>query len=150
MKHTLLILFYLLIAVAGFAQNITISGTVTDEKNAPVSGANITIKGKVTGTITDANGSFAIHTSATPPLTLIVSMIGFQRQEIAVDNTSSLQVKLIEASQAINEVVITASRVEENILTSPVSIEKMNARDIQQTPSVSFYDALETSKVSRW
>lgn len=145
MKKTLLLIFLAISTLASAQTKIT--GTVTDEQNTPVAGASVIIKGKISGTVSDAKGNFEISTSATPPLTLIVSMVGLQRQEVEVTSTSSvLQVKLLESNEVIDEVVITASRVEENILQSPVSIEKMGVHDIQQTASVSFYDALENLK----
>jgi len=146
MRNLLLSTLIFLLTTAAFGQT-KISGTVTDAQNAPVAGASVTIKGKIAGTVTDAKGNFEINTSAATPLTLIVSMVGLQRQEVEVTNAASgLQIKLAESNEVIDEVVITASRVEESILQSPVSIEKMDLRDIQQTPSVSFYDALENLK----
>jgi outer membrane receptor protein involved in Fe transport len=133
--------------MAASGQSINITGTVTDETQSPVAGANILVKGKVTGTVTDAKGNFELNTTQEPPFTIIVSMVGFQKQELEVtSNSSNMAIKLVESSEVMDEVVVSASRVEESILQSPVSIEKMDLRDIQQTPSVSFYDALENLK----
>lgn len=146
MKHFTL-LFLLFSFSAAFSQSTTITGTVTDAQNNPVAGANILVKGKVTGTVTDASGKFELNTTQSLPFTIIVSIVGFQKQEIEVTSTSNnIPVKLTESSEVMDEVVVSASRVEESILESPVSIEKMDLRDIQQTPSVSFYDALENLK----
>jgi outer membrane receptor protein involved in Fe transport len=143
----LLLLFYFFTSTLAFSQSTKISGSVSDEKNNPVAGANILIKGKVTGTSTDSKGNFEINTNINPPFTIVVSMVGFQKQELEVTNASSnLTIKLTESTDVMDEVVVSASRVEESILQSPVSIEKMDLRDIQQTPSVSFYDALENLK----
>ncbi|HEY9049274.1 MAG TPA: TonB-dependent receptor [Ohtaekwangia sp.] len=147
MKKILLLMLYLFCVTTAFTQGTKITGTISDEKGSAIAGANILIKGKVTGTVTDSKGNFEINTTLTPPLTLIITMVGFQRQEREVtDASTSLTVQLTESSEVMNEVVISASRVEENILQSPVSIEKMSARDIEQTPSLSFYDALENLK----
>jgi iron complex outermembrane recepter protein len=143
----LLLCWFLTVATTVWSQSTKISGTITDEQDAPIAGASIVIKGKITGTVTDAKGNFEIATGATPPFTLVISMVGFQKQEFAVNNaTAAVQVTLAESSDVMDEVVISASRVEENILQSPVSIEKMDVRDIRQTPSISFYDALENLK----
>lgn len=128
------------------AQN-RITGTVTDDQQQPIVGANVIIKGKVTGSVTGPDGRFEINTAIQPPFTLVISMIGFGRQEVAVESSSTpIQVTLTEASEVLNEVVFTASRVDENILESPVSIEKMNTLDIRTTPSLSFYDGLQNLK----
>lgn len=145
MRPVLLCLF-LAVATTAWSQNTKITGTITDEHDTPIAGASIVIKGKIAGTVTNAKGNFEITTGTTPPLTLVVSMVGFQKQEIAVNSATEVRVKLAEASDVMDEVVISASRVEENIVQSPVSIEKMDLRDIRQTPSVSFYDALENLK----
>ena len=141
----LLILIFLYSNALG--QSTRIAGTVTDEQTNPVAGANILVKGKVTGTVTDAAGKFELLTTQTFPFTIVVSMVGFHKQELEVTNeTNDISVALVESMQVMDEVVVSASRVEESILQSPVSIEKLGLRDIQQTPSVSFYDALENLK----
>lgn len=146
MKHfTILLLSFC--ATTAFCQSTRVAGTVKDEAGNPIAGANIVVKGKVTGTVTDAMGTFEFNTSESPPLAIIVSMVGFQKQELEITSASSdVTVTLVESTEVIDEVVVSASRVEENILQSPVSVEKMDLRDIQQTASVSFYDALENLK----
>ncbi|HEY0741593.1 MAG TPA: TonB-dependent receptor [Chryseosolibacter sp.] len=145
MKHSLLLLFVFLSLIA--SAQTQVSGTVNDENNNPVAGANIAIKGKITGTSTDSKGNFTLATNQNPPFTIVVSMVGHQRQELEVRSTSQkLDVKLLESTEVMNEVVFSASRVEENILQSPVSIEKMTLTEIRETPSISFYDALENLK----
>lgn len=146
MKYFLLCICACL-TITAFSQSTTVTGTIIDEKDDPVGGANIVIKGKITGTISDPNGNFQLTTSQRPPFTIIISMVGYQRQEMEVAGSSgSLQVKLVESSEVMDEVVVSASRVEESILQSPVSIEKMSLQEIRETPSISFYDALENMK----
>lgn len=144
---TFILLTLILTCTTAFGQTIRITGTVTDDQGNTLAGANVIVKGKVTGTVTDASGRFDFSTTQSPPFTIIISMVGFQKQEIEVtDGLREISVQLIESTDVMNEVVVSASRIEESILQSPVSIEKMDLRDIQQTPSVSFYDALENLK----
>ncbi|MBT1703317.1 TonB-dependent receptor [Chryseosolibacter indicus] len=146
MKIIILILFLFSLNHT-YCQTTKITGTVTDELNNPIVGANILLKGKVTGTATDVKGKFEFNTTQTPPFTIIVSMVGFQKQELVIATVPvALSVTLVELNEVMDEVVVSASRVEENILQSPISIEKMDLRDIMQTPSISFYDALENLK----
>lgn len=142
------LLFLLVISFTGaFSQSTTINGVVTDEQGNPIAGANIVLKDKIAGTVTDASGRFELSTNQSLPITIVVSIVGFQKQEIEVTSSSEpLDIKLAESRELMDEVVVSASRVEESILESPVSIEKMDLRDIQQTASVSFYDALENLK----
>ena len=148
MKKILLLLISTIFLIqTSQAQSIKISGTITDDKDQPVPGANIIIKGKVTGTITDANGKFDLATSIQPPFTLVVSSVGYQRQEIEVQSgTTAVTAKLAESTQVMDEMVFAASRVDENILESPVSIEKMDIRDVRNTASLSFYEGLQNLK----
>ncbi len=144
------ILLFLMLAITcqAFSQNISLKGTVIDEETKePVAGANIVLKGKLAGTITDAKGTFILSTTEKVPLILVISNIGFQRQELEVNSESqAISVELKPQSELVDEVVISASRVEENILQSPVSIEKMDVTAIRETPSFNFYDGLQNVK----
>jgi iron complex outermembrane receptor protein len=148
MKRPLLLILIIFTFIQNSnAQGLKIKGTITDDKDQPIAGANVIIKGKVTGTVTDTNGNFEINTSTQPPLVLVVSMIGYQKQEIQVSNAATtVNTKLAESTEVMDEVVFSASRVDESIMESPVSIEKMDVRDIRNTASISFYDGLQNLK----
>lgn len=137
----------LLITTIGFAQT-TISGTVTDAAGETLAGVNILVKDRVIGTITDTKGDYTLTVNDAPPLTLIFSFIGYARQEIDITdaNTSGLNIQLLEQTILGQEIVISASRVEESILQSPVTIEKIDLLTIQQTPAPEFYEALANVK----
>lgn len=127
---------------------IEISGKVTDgEKKLPLADVSVQIKGTVSGTITNATGDFKLKTKAKLPLTLVFSSVGFKAQEFEIKSIDSkLQIELATQTYLGSDVVVTASRVAENILKSPVAIEKLDIRAIKETPAPSFYDALETVK----
>ena len=148
MKTLLLLFFFFLslLAYSSQAQNTTITGNVKNDKDQVVAGANIILKGKITGAVTDEAGNFELTTAVRPPFILVISMVGFQKQEIEVQNNASISVKLTESTEVMDEVVFSASRVEESIFQSPVSIEKMDARAILATPSITFYDGLQNLK----
>ncbi|MDX5339629.1 MAG: TonB-dependent receptor [Cyclobacteriaceae bacterium] len=132
---------------AVFAQT-TISGTVTDASTKEtLVGVNILVKGKVIGTITDLSGKFTLNVNQEPPFTLIFSMVGYNTQEVDVTGgVSNLNITLEESSIMGQEVVISASRVEESIMKSPVSVEKMDIIAIREVPQASFFDALNNLK----
>ena len=152
MKKTFLLLYTLLVAVLttyGQENNIIeITGQVTDqEAKGPLPGVSVYVKGTVTGTVTNNSGDFALRTRLRFPFTLIFSSVGFQQQEYEVKGVGSkLNVAMVTQTVLGKEVVITASRVEESILKSPVAIEKLDIRAIKDTPAPSFYDALENVK----
>lgn len=122
------------------------SVTNTDTKKA-LPGVNLAIAGKVAGTITDGQGRFSLTTTVPTPFTLVVSSVGYRTQPIVITQSQpDLVIALDEQVMVGQEVVVSASRVEESVLQSPVSIEKMDVRTIQNTPSANFYDALSNLK----
>jgi outer membrane receptor protein involved in Fe transport len=125
-----------------------VSGQVLDVDGEPLAGVNIRVKDKLIGTTTDGNGMFSISIKQDPPLVLVFSIVGFRSQEVDITNanTSGLEIRLEEQTILGEEVVVSASRLEENILESPVSIEKMDVLEIQNTASPSFYDAIGNLK----
>lgn len=134
-----------------FAQEVTlieISGRVTDQSNQqPLPDVSVQVKGTITGTVTSASGEFKLRTRSRLPFTLTFSSIGFKEQELEVTNLgSNLQIALVTQTILGGDVVVTASRVEESILKSPVAIDKLNIRALKETPAASFYDALGNMK----
>lgn len=146
--RTMLMLFLALSTISVFAQETTISGKITDAGNKePLIGATVLVKTTVTGTNTDLNGQFSLKVRLAPPFILSVSMVGYETKEVEITgNTSDLSIEMTEQAIMGKEVVISASRVSEDILTSPVTIEKMNIQAVRMTPSVNFYDALANQK----
>lgn len=137
------------LGTAGAMAQTTISGTVTDgDTKETLVGVNIVVKSKVIGTITDLSGQFSLNVNQEPPFTLVFSMVGFQSKEVEITsaNTSGLNVELFEQTMLGQEVVISASRVEESILQSPVSIEKMDILSIRDTPADNYFKAIANLK----
>jgi len=127
-----------------FAQKYTYKGKVTDANTGEsLIGVNITIKDNVHGTVSGYDGTFEYSCSFAPPLVFHVSYVGYEKKNITVNNTDEfINVELEELNILGQEVVVSASRVEESIREAPVSIEKMNLRDIQQVSAANFYDGL--------
>jgi iron complex outermembrane recepter protein len=133
---------------AGSITANTIQGSVVDvETSETLPGVSVAVKGTVLGTITDLNGKFKI-TPRDFPVTLVFTLTGFRPQEVEVFEPSSeeLPIELSSGTLLGEGVVISASRMEESIMKSPVAIEKLDERAIKETPAASFYDALENVK----
>src|SRR5260221_7442148 len=127
----------LLCIVAGTTQLLaqtTISGAVKDggtQQGLP--GVNIIVKGKVAGTITDKDGKYTLKVNQSPPFTIEFSFIGFHSEDKEVtDANATIDLTMSEESLLGQEIVVSASRIEENILKSPVTIEKMDQIAIKQ------------------
>ena len=133
-----------------FAQDpFIITGKIFDSvNNQSLSGASIRIKGTSVGTVAADNGTFQLKTTKKLPLTLIVTSIGFKAQEFTVreEGAKGIYISLNSENVLVDQVVVTASRVSESILRSPVTIEKLDLRAIKESPAPTFYDALENIK----
>lgn len=127
---------------------IYISGKVTDKDSGkPLSGVSVQIKGTMAGTVTSDSGAFNIRTKNKFPLVLVFTSVGFAPQEFTINNINSKLYVALETQTALGqEVVVTASRVPESRLKSPVAIEKLDIRAIRETASPNFYDALQNIK----
>lgn len=131
-----------------YAQRTVVSGNIVDESGESLIGVNILVKGTVNGTISDVQGNFSLSISSAPPITLVITSIGYQAQELEITSASvnDLKITMSESVLIGQEVVVSASRVEESILQSPVSIEKMDIRSIRESAAPSFYDQIANFK----
>ncbi len=124
-----------------------ISGKITDaSSNETLAGVNIAVVGKVVGTTTDNTGAYSLTTTVPAPFTIRVSFVGYGTKEILVTGSKVINIALEEQALQTQEVVVSASRVEESVMKSPVSVEKMDIRAIRETPAASFYDGLNNIK----
>jgi iron complex outermembrane receptor protein len=144
MKKILLIIF-LFSSAHLFAQDVKISGTVTAAgNNEPLSGASINIKEKIAGTTTNSKGQFTLLAGKIRlPFTIVITAVGYDQQEVVIKSESqTVSASLPVRTTQLNEVVTSATRVNQSILQSPVSIEKMITKAIKENPSFTFYDGL--------
>lgn len=135
------------LTIAANAQT-TISGTVRSSTNKEtVPFVSVAIKGTSSGTFTNEKGYFKLTTSHAFPLTLVFTSIGFTSQEVSVaSGGTAVDVDLVPGSSLGTEVVISASRVPERILESPVSIERMNVGTIRAAAAPNYYDGVANLK----
>ena len=110
-------------------QKITISGSVTSASSSQgLPGVSIAVKGTSQGTITDIEGRFTI--SAPSDATLIFSFIGFTSQEVAVRGRTTINVKLEETTEAIEEVVVTALGIKREEKSLGYSVRKVGGEEL--------------------
>jgi TonB-dependent starch-binding outer membrane protein SusC len=113
--------------------NKVVTGIVTDgATRQPMAGVNIVIKGTLSGTTTDANGSYSIQVNDDD--ILIFSFIGYQTVEERISSLSVINVVLQEDIQSLKEVVINAGYYTTTKATQTGSIKKITAREIAQQP----------------
>lgn len=141
-------LLLILLSFTSLEAQTIVSGTIKDrETNKPLAGASIAVKGTVRGTTSNADGKYSLSVEQAVPYTLVFSFIGFSTEEIVVsENNAVIDMAMKEVSVLGMEVVVSASRVEESIMRSPVSIEKMDVLSIRQAATADYYDALANMK----
>jgi len=135
------------LGTAATAQSVTISGNVKNSNTKEGAGAvSVTVKGSDVGTFTDDKGNFKVSVKSLP-VTLLISSIGYEMQEVTVSKASDpVQVNFKPSSSLGQEVVVSASRVPQKIMESPVSIERVSAAAIRNSPAANYYDIATTLK----
>ncbi|MBA4744420.1 MAG: SusC/RagA family TonB-linked outer membrane protein [Muricauda sp.] len=87
-------------------QSIMVTGTITDENNAPLPGVSIVLKGTTKGVSSDFDGKYTIEASKGD--VLIYSYIGYQTTEITVGDEATINVAMVPSVSNLEEVVVTA------------------------------------------
>ena len=126
---------FLLIAMLSFqlvhAQNVRLSGRITDSDGAAVPGVNVVIKGTSAGTSSDSNGAYALDVQD-QNATLVFSFIGYTTQEVPVNGRSNIDVVLQSDIQTLTEVVVVGygSQFEKEITGAVQQLKSDELRDI--------------------
>lgn len=119
-------------AVTNIAQQKKqVKGTVIDAFG-PVAGASVSVKGTSEGTITDMDGNFSL--SVSPGNIISISFIGYVTQEIKYNGQASLDVKLVENTQKLDEVVVTAMGIKKEKRALSYAMSELKSEDIQLIP----------------
>lgn len=137
-NQILLLLCFLLIGVQGFAQN-PISGKVVDAGGIELPGVNVMVKGTTIGALTDGSGLFTIaNIPGGSTAILVFSYVGFKTQEVMVGNRKVLDIKLLEDSEQLDEVVVIAyGSAKKKDLTGSITSIDSKVIGIQNTSSAS-------------
>lgn len=128
----------LLLIVLGFctistlyAQEMTITGTVTDETGMALPGVNIIIKGTTVGVQSDFDGNYSIQASRGQ--ILVFSFIGLQTAEYAINQNSVINVTLSADAAELDAVVVTAFGIQRQKNTLPYAAQQIDGDDVNQT-----------------
>ncbi|MGG5209264.1 TonB-dependent receptor [Chryseobacterium sp. MIQD13] len=129
-------------------QLIEVSGTIQHtETRKGIAGVQIQAEKTQDTAITDQEGNFKLRTRVKIPFRIVITKEGFAGQTAEILSLSNkIAIELNPQNTIINEVVISASRVPEKILKSPIAIEKIDIKAIRESPAASFYETLENVK----
>ena len=139
--HCLLFCLFASPFLTSYSQQRTLKGVIVDAKNEPVAGASVTEKGTTNGTTSDANGNFLLN--ARPNSVLVVSVVGYQTQEIPAGNETTLTIALTSAITELGGVVITALGISKQKRQLGFSVTEVKGADIARTNEINPINALQ-------
>ncbi|TDS16553.1 TonB-linked SusC/RagA family outer membrane protein [Maribacter caenipelagi] len=125
----LLTLLLALVVHISFAQQKTVSGTVTDQGGLPLPGVNIVVEGTTTGTQTDFDGNYSIMASQGE--TLLFTYIGQKAVRKSVGAGSTVSVQMEEDAQALEEVVVTAQGIKREKKALGFAVSSVDEEDLE-------------------
>ncbi|MDR6843949.1 TonB-dependent receptor [Flavobacterium granuli] len=128
-------LLLLLIFSTSWSQS-KVTGTVTDNQNNFLPGANIIIKGTKYNTTSDANGKFSIDTHEKLPFALLIQYVGYTTKEIKISQPTEtpLEISLTpENENVLVEVVVSSRRRIEKVQDVPIAISVVTGKQAEQT-----------------
>jgi TonB-linked SusC/RagA family outer membrane protein len=121
--------------------DITVKGRVTDsEKNEPIPGASIVLKGGTKGTTTDANGAYSLSVPNQNAV-LVFSFVGFEKQEVTVGNRTQVNVVLKNDLNELNEVVVVGFGTQKKI-NATGAISTIGTKELVQSPVANISNSL--------
>ena len=131
MKRILFLILMHCIAIGyAFPQSKTITGLVLDGTGQPVIGANVVVKGRTEGTITDLDGKFTLKVNQSKGALIQVSFVGMVTKEIPLTGATNYQVTLEDDTHTLEQVVVVGyGTVKKSDLTGSVEsikAEKLN------------------------
>lgn len=124
-----------------FAQNVNVSGKVTDQNGEPVPGAAVYVKGTKTGTSTNVDGTYTLKCA--PNAVLVFQSVGYGTLEVPVNNKSVVNAVLSEGIM-LDAATITAEYGQKRVQRSVGSaVQNVKATDIQESGREAFVSALQ-------
>lgn len=132
------LLVSILLTFQAYSQSFTVSGTVKDESGIPMPGVSIQVKGTTIGAASNLNGEFSLK--AAVGQTLVISFIGYAKQELTITSTNHLEIILKDDTKKIDEVVVVGYGTQKKVnMTGSVSSVKFdevaNSRPITNVSS---------------
>ncbi len=140
-KFILLTVMVLSVVMTAFAQDLKISGTVTDETGEPIIGVSVSVVNHAgLGTNTDLDGAFTIK--APQFSKLVFQYVGYDKQEVLIKDATPLKIVLKESSESVlDEVVVTAVGAQKKVNVTG-AITTVDLGDIKRTNPTNLSNAL--------
>lgn len=120
---------------------IDIHARVLNDKNEPVEGASVKIKGTSKGTATDSKGEFTID--ASPGQILVISSIGFVTQEVVVGTETAMEIKLETEEKSLNTVIVTALGISKSVKSLTYSAQEIKGDKLNKAKEINVINSLQ-------
>lgn len=148
MKLASIILIFTFFCISFSEEFGLIRGSVLNkENNQPLPSVNVLIQGTLIGTTSDSKGNFLISKVKPGKYTLLVSFVGFKKQEVRdvvveAGKETYLEIKLEPGAVQMGQVIVTAGKYEQTFSDVPASVSVVQAREIYSRNIVNVDDAL--------
>ncbi len=127
-RSVIMTLASLFIAMGAWAQDLTVSGKVTDKNGEPLIGVYVLLQGTTSGTSTDVDGNYTL--SCPSDATLMYSLIGYRVASVPVQGKAVLNVVLEEDAVMLDDVVVTAMGISKSEKALGYAATTMKSEDI--------------------
>lgn len=132
---------FVLLQFTSFAQPGTVTGKVSDSAGRAIENITVKVKGRNTGTVTAADGSFTLH-GVTAATTLVFSYVGYTPKEVKVGAAGPLNVSLSPSNDILGDVVIVGYTQQSRAKTT-AAISKLNPEELRNTSNPNPVQALQ-------
>lgn len=127
-------------------QQISVSGVVKDEKGETLYGVNVVLKGTSTGVVTDLDGKYTLSVPGQDAV-LVFSYIGYNAQEVVVGNRRTIDITMVESSQMIEELVVTALGMKRSEKALGYATQQIGGEQFEKVKGVNLATSL-TGRIS--
>lgn len=127
------------ITASGDVRFNPIQGVVTDSKGNPLPGVSIKVKGANTGTVTNAQGHYQIDAPA--DAVLVISFIGFQSQELSVNDKGTLNITLQDEAKGLGEVIVVGYGTQKKV-SATAAVSTLKGSEITEAPVANISNTL--------
>ena len=127
LRFVMMTLVAVAFSVSAWAQNISVTGTVTDVNGEPIIGAYVLVKGTSNGTSTDVDGKYQINVASNG--TLVFTLVGMKDAEVPVNGKAAINVTMQEDSEMLDDVVVIGfgTQKKENLTGAVASVNVSKA-----------------------
>jgi len=141
MRKLLLLCLSFALTTVMWAQDRTVTGTITSEDGVGLPGVNVLVQGTTTGTTTDLDGNYSLNVPS-DATNLVYSFVGYRSQVIAIGNQSMIDIALEEDIAALEEVVVTAFGVEREKKSVTYAAQNVDTDNLTEARPLAVADGL--------